>query len=354
MNRKDINLLKSLYKISSPSRQEGAMIDFLVKMFEKKGYLIEGDKLQNLYITKGKAETYPCIVAHLDEVHHSKGEGFRVVRIDNLLFGYDVDAMGAAGIGADDKNGIFCAIKMLEEFPAVKAAFFIGEEIGCIGSNNADMTFFDDCRFVVQCDRKGNSDFISSTWSEVLCSKEFVRDCKIKDFGYAEATGMMTDVEALKSNGLEISCCNLSCGYYNAHSFNETTNIYDLSKCLKLVRHIFSLHKIYKHKRKDYLFVNRRYKNYSTSKYGGMADHDDYVNELNGYGYRNYNPITPIKPNDLTNEEVALVEDWIIDNYDAHTPAWDMYGYAKADTIIGSIVLKMGYDRFREKLNIIF
>jgi len=34
--------------------------------------------------------------------------------------------------------------------------------------------------------------------------------------------------------------------------------------------------------------------------------------------------------------------------------AWDMYGYAKADTIIGGIVLKMGYDRFREKLNIIY
>lgn len=86
-----------------------------------------------------------------------------------------------------------------------------------------------------------------------------------------------------------------------------------------------------------------------------MTDYyDDYVDELNGYEYHNYNPITPIKPNDLTNEEVALVEDWIINNYDEHIPAWDMYGYAKADTVIGGIVLKMGYDRFMEKLNIIY
>lgn len=49
---------------------------------------------------------------------------------------------------------------------------------------------------------------------------------------------MMTDVQALKENGLGVSCINLSCGYYNSHSDQEITVKKDLQKCLLFVEHI--------------------------------------------------------------------------------------------------------------------
>ena len=48
----------------------------------------------------------------------------------------------------------------------------------------------------------------------------------------------MTDVLALKENGLGVSCINVSCGYYNAHSDEEITIKKDLLKCLLFVEHI--------------------------------------------------------------------------------------------------------------------
>ena len=70
-----MELLKKLYKVYSPSEKERAMIKFIwnytKRIIDTK---IEADTAGNLYITKGEAESYPCIVAHLDQVQrlHSK------------------------------------------------------------------------------------------------------------------------------------------------------------------------------------------------------------------------------------------------------------------------------------------
>ena len=45
------------------------------------------------------------------------------------------------------------------------------------------MKFFDDCRFVLQCDRKGNSDFITNASCTELCSDDFLKDANISKFG---------------------------------------------------------------------------------------------------------------------------------------------------------------------------
>ncbi|EFK60177.1 LOW QUALITY PROTEIN: hypothetical protein HMPREF9008_04860, partial [Parabacteroides sp. 20_3] len=46
-----------------------------------------------------------------------------------------------------------------------------------------------------------------------------------------------------KRNGLEVSCVNLSCGYYEPHTDNEYTILADLCKCYRFVRHIICCHK---------------------------------------------------------------------------------------------------------------
>ena len=116
-------------------------------------------------------------------------------------------------------------------------------EVGCIGSSHADMSFFSDCRFVIQCDRKGNGDMVTQINGMKLCSNEFISAIDVRKYGYKPAQGLNTDVAALKRNGLEVSCINLSCGYYEPHTDNEYTVVADLCKCYRFVWHIICCHK---------------------------------------------------------------------------------------------------------------
>lgn len=233
-------LLKKLYAIHSQSGKEGNMIKFLISYIKSlSGDIKLGkDTYGNLYAWKGEYETYPCIVAHLDQVQRIHSKDFRAVETRDLIFGYSAKNHQIEGLGADDKNGIFMALEALGKYDCLKVAFFKEEETGCQGSSHAKMSFFDNCRFVIQCDRKGNSDLITSIGCSDLCSEAFIQSIDPEKWGYKEEQGMMTDVETLKENGLSVSAVNISCGYYNPHSDEEVTVKRDLGKCWKLVQHI--------------------------------------------------------------------------------------------------------------------
>lgn len=255
-----MELLKELYGISARTHQEKDMIAFVSQRLSDLGIVFTTDKAGNIYATKGNTDTYPCIAAHLDEVHEAREKGYEVLVVrDEFIIGFNSCKREFNGIGADDKNGIWVCLKCLEKFDNLKCVFFVGEEQGCIGSRQADMKFFDDCRFVLQCDRKGNSDFISNIYGNSLCSPQFIKDASLGEHGYKEGRGMQTDVQALREKGLEISCANISCGYYYPHTPHEMTNIADLKKCLTLVEHIVeNCREVYTHKevrpqRPDYI-----------------------------------------------------------------------------------------------------
>lgn len=242
-----INILTRLYRIQSKSGSETQMLQYLEGLLPLLGDNITVQNIKNnLYITKGQAESYPCIVAHTDQVQVSNNN-IRILPLDDLFVGFDFKQKKQVGLGADDKNGIFMVILALIEFPILKACLFHGEETGCLGSSTCDMNFFNDCRFVVQCDRKGNKDFINVGAKIELCGQDFINDCQLDNFGYAETNGMITDVVTLKQRGLPVACCNISCGYYNPHTDYESSKISDIKKCWELVQHILSLSKMYTH-----------------------------------------------------------------------------------------------------------
>lgn len=247
-----MKLLKQLYSISSPSRRETSMLQFIKQKLHSMGVRYYTDKSGNIYATKGVSNTYPCIVSHTDEVHERHSSGYQIITIgDKLIFGHDYSKRQHCGIGADDKNGIWICLKCLDESEFLKCAFFVSEEIGCVGSRKADMSFFNDCRFVIQCDRRGHEDIVTVANAMELCSKQFLEDIQPEDYGYKEAYGMLTDVVTLKDKGLGVSCVNLSCGYYYPHTEHEYTDIEDLRKCLAFVRHILQdCRRVYKHRKK--------------------------------------------------------------------------------------------------------
>lgn len=235
-----MELLKKLYEIHALSGKEKKIRNFI------KGYIFEnipgveitGDKAGNLFITKGQADTYPCIVAHLDQVQRLHSKDFRAIETDDVIFGYSPSNRRQEGLGADDKNGIWVALQCLMKYETLKIAFFVSEEIGCVGSSSADITFFNDCRFVIQPDRRGYSDVITQISWEPLCCEQFLSEIQPGKFGYKPTDGLMTDILALRENGLEISCINLSCGYYEPHTDCEFTVKSDLKKCLEYVQFI--------------------------------------------------------------------------------------------------------------------
>ena len=232
-------LLYQLYKVHSPSRGEKKMRKFIKDYIKRNIPEVElsYDKVGNIYAKKGQGPTFPCVVSHIDQVQDKHGKDFMCIEVNGRVFGFSPKSMEMRGLGADDKNGIWVCLQVLAKYDTMKCAFFVGEEIGCVGSSDADMAFFDDCRYVLQCDRRNGGDLITSIWSD-LCSQEFLDATGYKAFGYKETEGLTTDVGTLKDNGLKVSCVNMSCGYYNPHTDEEWTDLAQLQNCLAFVEHI--------------------------------------------------------------------------------------------------------------------
>lgn len=244
-----MQLLKQLYEIYSPSKGEKKMRKFIRWWILNniKGATVTTDAAGNLLVTKGQATEYPCIVAHLDQVQKNHSKDFRAIETKDIIMGFSLKNKRQEGLGADDKNGIWIALKCLQKYEALKCAFFVGEETGCIGSEAVDLKFFEDCRFVLQCDRKNGNDLITSIWGE-MCSNEFLNDIQPELFGYHETSGLMTDVATLKERGLSVCALNMSCGYYEPHTDHEFTVKSELQNCLNFVCHIIeTCQKTYPH-----------------------------------------------------------------------------------------------------------
>lgn len=234
-----VERLKDVLSVQTSSHQEKRMIKYIKSFISKN--IPEANvyvKAKNIYVSKGtlsRGENYPCVVAHTDTVHDIHKD-FSVFEADDLLFAFSSDEQEQVGIGGDDKSGIWIALEMLLKKDVIKGSFFWGEEIGCKGSSDADTKFFDDVGYCIQCDRRGNTDFITSIYGDEIVSEEFRSVIKpvIKRHKYKEDDGAMTDVYQLKES-INVSMVNMSCGYYSPHSDQEVVSITDSLDCLEMV-----------------------------------------------------------------------------------------------------------------------
>ena len=240
----DKNLLFRTLSVQTDSRKTKRMEGFIVKFVER--LAAAGMDIRythttsgNIYVTKGAGPIYPTIVAHTDTVHDIVPNDEYEVRSNGKIMWAHNPKLGTwTGIGGDDKVGVFIALSMLRDLPTAKAAFFVDEEIGCIGSSLAAMEFFVDRAFVLQCDRRGNDDFVDRIFGTDLYGPEFATAIKdtLARFGYTPTTGGLTDVVTLKEQGLDVACANMSCGYFSPHSRWETVGLLDVQRCYDLVQ----------------------------------------------------------------------------------------------------------------------
>ena len=68
-----------------------------------------------------------------------------------------------------------------------------------------------------------------------LCREGFIAAELLDKYGYSAVPGGRTDVVALRERGLEKDCCNIGCGYYNAHKSDEYTLLSHLQNALAFV-----------------------------------------------------------------------------------------------------------------------
>ena len=233
-----MELLKGLYGINSKSGHEAQIKEFFMAQIAGLDLVVEEDSFGNIFITKGVAGSYPCVTAHLDEVHVPTERNI-VVEGDMI---YAVDSQGErVGIGADDKNGLRIINHLLHAKPVLKAALFVqeerdGEMAGCRGSRECSLDFFNDVRYVLAVDRKGDSDVVTVGKGDIrLCDDAMFPVAVLQRYGYECVPGGRTDVVALKERGLQAPCCNIGCGYYNAHKTDEYTVFSHVEKALAFV-----------------------------------------------------------------------------------------------------------------------
>jgi tripeptide aminopeptidase len=248
-------LLIDVLSLQSNHKNHNEVIDFVDSFVSKLKFKVKytQDKYGNLYIEKsrGNNKIFPCVVAHMDTVHDYVSDK-KVFKYGDILFAYSEEEKGAVGIGGDDYVGVYMALQLLVDLPNIKISLFKDEEVGCLGSKQAVMSFYNDCSFVLQCDRRGHREWVTNASGTELSGVEFQNaiDPYLKKYGFKKVTGLSTDVMQLKNNGLGICTANISSAYYNPHTSDESVSISGVTSTYSLMHEIiFNLGQtVFKHK----------------------------------------------------------------------------------------------------------
>jgi tripeptide aminopeptidase len=221
-------LLRNLYTTHSPSLQETKISALVRGELDTMKIKYDVDKLGQIWkINPGK----PLMIAHMDQVQ--KTACVKVMTFKNSIYGFD-DKGKLSGLGADDKNGIYIILNMIEKFrDDMSFIFSVGEEIG--GRlyhvlDNINLTP-EIAPYGLIFDRKGSSDIIGSSNNYCCDDLEKAVEVLSGNMKYKASYGTFSDCDELAK---WIPCVNLSCGYYDAHSENEHTKVGDLFRAVQL------------------------------------------------------------------------------------------------------------------------
>tara|TARA_R110000803_G_scaffold47825_4_gene99585 strand:- start:4193 stop:5101 length:909 start_codon:yes stop_codon:yes gene_type:complete len=297
MNEENLKHLKEVLSIPTMTWGEDLLINYLEEYCVKNGLIHSVDEIGNVYVTKGIAEMYPCVVAHTDTVHQLVDMVVNEEMLPNAqgeiklsLKAYREDDGSPTGIGGDDKAGVFICLKMLEHFDNIKAFFPVAEETGCHGSSKADPEFFSNVGYAIQFDSTEN-DTMSLTLMGVKLfedDSEFFTSVKdvIVEHGITNwYNHPYTDTMKLKEL-FDFSCLNFAAGYYKYHTKDEYVVVDDVQNTTDMAVKVIGIlgEKKYTYNNKSLLSDGYSYE--SPYDYDDDSDNDnddgDWVND-SGY-----------------------------------------------------------------------
>lgn len=200
---------------------------------------LEKDEFGNLFIKIGESDV--MFTSHLDTATSA------LTQVKHVFEGNIIKTDGKSILGADDKAGVTIMLYMIENKIPGLYYFFLGEEVGCIGSRKVANVQKDQkiegINKVISFDRRGTDSVITFQSSQRCCSETFgealSKQLNLADetFSYKnDPTGILTDsVQFIK---IYSECTNISVGYRSEHTFAEQQDIEHLKKladaCLKV------------------------------------------------------------------------------------------------------------------------
>ena len=214
----DKKLLLDIFHVPARTFFEEQMSLFIKNYLNKYRIDYNEDKHGNIYNLSYPDK--PILNSHMDTVqdeNDSMLQHFAKIR-GNVLSGYGT-------IGADDKCGIYLILDIIRE-RKVNFLFTVEEEIGCVGAGhfvaeNNIRSF----PYSLTLDRFGSSDIIC--YNNEYGTLKFQNDLSAvgKKFGYNPAKGVLSDADQISD---QLSCANLSVGYYNHHTKTEFVLVNEL------------------------------------------------------------------------------------------------------------------------------
>ena len=224
-----MNIKKTFLKLTRktyPYGFEDQLVSYLPSGYFK-------DVHGNYYYQIGNSKT--AFACHLDTA--CKTQVNVVHKFEKNIISTD----GKSILGADDKAGMTVLLYMIFKRVPGLYCFFIGEEVGCIGSGKAsDDEWFTNYDRMISFDRRGTKSVITFQSSKRCCSDDFAQSLSTEFNKHSlnmepDNTGVYTD--SAEFTGVIPECTNISVGYYKEHTHLEHQDIDHLIKiCLASVK----------------------------------------------------------------------------------------------------------------------
>ena len=233
-----MNIKQKFLELTSRTYPHGTEQELFPILF----YTVDGlkeDKFGNLFIKIGESDV--MFTSHLDTATSAN------TTVNHVFSGDIIKTDGKSILGADDKAGVTIMLYMIKNSIPGLYYFFLGEEVGCIGSKKLSTEHkeskIDGINKVISFDRRGTTSVISFQSSRRCASDNFTKSLSAQlnqadsDFKYeTDDTGILTD--SYQFVGVYPECTNISVGYQSEHTFSESQNIKHLEKlaeaCLKV------------------------------------------------------------------------------------------------------------------------
>jgi hypothetical protein len=198
---------------------------------------VKKDEHGNYYLVVGENPT-TMFTCHLDTACKTQD---KVYHRQNSQYIY---TNGKTILGADDKAGMVVLLYMINNSVPGLYYFFLGEEVGCIGSGKVSKKwnkneFSKTINKIVSFDRRGTDSIITHQYFGRSCSDDFANELskRLNDTKLVkmkpDETGVMTDSAKFMDDVQE--CTNISVGYYKEHTTNEYQDIEFLQKLCRAV-----------------------------------------------------------------------------------------------------------------------
>jgi len=191
---------------------------------------LEQDSQGNYFLKIGNTRT--IFTSHFDTACKDQVNVRHI--INKNIIGTDKNSI----LGADDKAGVTIMLWLIKNKIPGLYYFFIGEEVGCIGSGLAAkmLPFKGLYDRVISFDRRGTTSVITHQSCMRTCSDEFAdelaKQLSFRGLSYKkDDTGVYTDSAEFTS--LIPECTNISVGYYAEHTVTETQDIDHLYRLAK-------------------------------------------------------------------------------------------------------------------------